>query len=82
MSCGIALCLSSMFHVMHLLLPFPAFIHMHLASHLGALYEPREGRDVGAKPKDGVWWTYPEDGRTRQVLGWEMLTKQVSSNKH
>ena len=26
-----------------------------------------EGHDVGAKPEDGVWWTYPEDGRTPGV---------------
>ena len=58
-------------------------LHIHaLASHLGTLDEPREGRDVGAEPKDGVWWTYPEGGRTGQVLGWEMLAKRVSSNKH
>ena len=43
---------------------------------------PREGPDVGAEPEDGVWWTYPEDGRTKQVTRWEMLTKRVSSNKH
>ena len=33
-------------------------LHIHaLASctHLGMLDEPREGRDVGAEPKDGVW---------------------------
>ena len=46
---------------------------MHLASHLGTLDEPREGRDVGAKPEDDVWWTYPEGVRTGQVLGQEML---------
>jgi hypothetical protein len=55
---------------------------MHLASHLGSLDAPREGRDVGAKPEDGVWWTYPEDERIKQVPGWEMLTKRVSSVKH
>ena len=38
-------------YVMHLVLPF---IHLHIASHLGTLDEPREGRDVGAKPKDLV----------------------------
>ena len=54
MSCGVALCLSSMFHVMHLLLPFPAFIHLHRASQLGTLDEPREGCDVGAKSEDGA----------------------------
>ena len=57
-------------------------MHLHLASHLGMLDEPREGCDVGAEPEDGVWWTYPEDGRNEQVLGWEILTKRVSSNKH
>ncbi|XP_066390657.1 uncharacterized protein [Miscanthus floridulus] len=35
----------------------------------GALDEPREERDVGAKPEDGVWRIYPEDGRTKRVLG-------------
>ena len=44
-------------------------MHLHLASHLGTLDEPREGRDVGAEPEDGVCWTYPEDGRTGPVLG-------------
>ena len=38
-------------------------MHLHLASNLGTLDEPHEGRDVGAKPEDGVWWTYPKDGR-------------------
>ena len=61
-------------YVMHLVLPFFIFMHLHLASHLGALDEPREGRDVGAKPKDSVWWTYPEGERTGQVLGREMFT--------
>ena len=56
-------------YVMHLVLPFITFIHMHLASHLGALDEPREERDVGAEPEDGVWRIYPEDGRTKRVLG-------------
>ena len=44
-------------------------MHLHLASHLGMLDEPREGRDVEAK--DGR--TYPEDGRTKQVPRWEIL---------
>jgi hypothetical protein len=57
-------------------------MYLHLASHLGTLDTPCEGCDVEAEPKDGVWWTYPEDGRTEQVLGWEILTKRVSSNKH
>ena len=49
------------------MLPFLTFMHLHLASHLGMLDERREGRDVGAEPKNGVWWTYPKDGRTKQV---------------
>ena len=57
-------------------------MHLHLSSHLGTLDEPRERRDVGTKPKDGVWWTYPKDGRTKKVPKLEMLTKRVSSNKH
>ena len=59
-------------YVMYLVLPFITFIHIHLASHLGVLDEPREGRDVGAEPEDGVWRIYPEDGRTKRVLGPEM----------
>ena len=57
-------------------------MHLHLASHLGTLDEPREGRDVGDESEDSVWWTYPEDGRTKQVPRWEMLAKRVTSNKH
>ena len=45
---------------------------MHLASHLGALDEPREEHDVGAEPEDDVWSIYPKDGRTKQVIGPEM----------
>ena len=66
---------------MCLMVLFFIFMHLHIASHLGTLDEPREGRDVGAEPEDGVWWTYPEDGRTGQVLGWEILAKRASSNK-
>ena len=51
-------------------------MHLHLASHLGALDEPREGRDVGAKLEVWVWWIYPEDGRTKQVLGQEMSPRR------
>ena len=56
-------------YVMHLVLPFITFIHMHLASHLGALDEPREEHDVEAEPEDDVWRIYPEDGRTKRMLG-------------
>ena len=38
-------------YVMQLVLPFITFIHMHLASHLGTLDEPREGCDVEPNPK-------------------------------
>ena len=44
-------CLLHLLHAMHCLLHFHVFIHMHLASHLGMLYEPREGCDVESKPK-------------------------------
>jgi hypothetical protein len=27
-------------------------------------------------PEDGVWWTYLEDGRTKQVLGSEVSFRQ------
>jgi len=57
-------------------------MHLDLASHLGTLDEPREKHDVRAEPEDSVWWTYPEGGTTGQMLGREMLTKRVSSNKH
>jgi hypothetical protein len=36
---------------MYLVLPFFIFIHLHLASHLGTLDAPREGRDVEPNPK-------------------------------
>ena len=42
-------------------------MHLHLASHLGMLDEPREGREVGTEPEDSVWWTDTEDGRTPRV---------------
>ena len=73
MSCMILGCLEC-YYVMHLILPFFIFMHLHLASHLGMLDEPHEGHGVGAEPEDGVWWTYPEDGRTKQVPRWEILT--------
>jgi hypothetical protein len=60
-----------------------AILHIHaLASHLGMLDELHEGRDVGAKLENGILWTYLEDGRPKQVPGWEMRVKRVSSNKH
>jgi len=53
-----------------------------VASHLGTIDEPCEGRVVGAKPEDDVWWAYSE-------YGWmdsdvhdrrKMLAQQISSN--
>ena len=37
--------------MMHLMLPFSAFMHLHLASHLGMLDEPHEElKDVMLEP--------------------------------
>jgi hypothetical protein len=66
---------------MHLLLPFFAFMHLHLASHLGTLDAPHEGCDVGAEPKDGAWWIYSEDGRTKLVLEPEMPSRWCQLTK-
>jgi hypothetical protein len=54
-----------------------------IAPHFGTIDEPRGERDVGAKPKDDVWWTYSEDGKNQEYrLGPEILAKRVSSNQH
>ena len=34
-----------------------------VAFHLGTIDAPREGRDVGAEPEDGEWWTRLENGQ-------------------
>jgi hypothetical protein len=39
------------FYVMHVVLLFFIFMHLHLASHLGTLDESREGLGVGTNPK-------------------------------
>jgi hypothetical protein len=39
------------FYVMHVVLLFFIFMHLHLASHLGALDESREGHDVESNSK-------------------------------
>ena len=70
--------------MIHLMLPFFAFMHLHLASYLGMLDEPREElKDVMLEPtpKDGVWWTYPKDGRTKQVLGPKMSPRRCKLTK-
>ena len=53
-----------------------------VASHLGTIDEPREGRDVGAEPADGEWWTHLEAGRMDPDVHDQKktLVKQVSSN--
>ena len=53
-----------------------------VASHLGTIDEPCEGRAVGAEIKDDVWWTYPEDGWMDPYMHdrRQMLAKRVSSN--
>jgi hypothetical protein len=66
---------------MHHLLHSHVFIHLHLASHIGMLDAPHEGRDVELTRR-WCWWTYLGDGRIRQVLEWGMLAKRVSSDKH
>ena len=49
-------------YVMHLVLPFFIFMHLHLAfaSHLGTLDEPREGRDVEPNSKIGFGGSIPK----------------------
>ena len=66
---------------MYLALSFFAFMQLHFASHLGMPDKPHEGRDVGAKPEDGVWWTYPKDERTKQVLGPKMSPRRCELTK-
>ena len=39
---------------MRLMVLFFIFMHLHLASHLGTLDAPREGRDDGIEPEDDV----------------------------
>ena len=41
-------------------------MHLHLTSHLGALDEPREGRNEGVEPEDGVGGPIPKmEGLTK-----------------
>jgi hypothetical protein len=44
-------CLSCLLYMMHCPLYFHVFMHLHLASHLGTLAEPREGHDMELSPK-------------------------------
>ena len=54
-----------------------------VASHLGMLHAPREGRDAGVKPEDGVCGPILKmEGPLEYMSEQEMLTKQASSNKH
>ena len=68
---------------MHLILPFFVFIHLHLASHLGMLDEPREGLDMEPNPKTVYGGPIPKMEEPLEYMPeQEMLTKLVSSNKH
>jgi hypothetical protein len=54
---------------------------MHCCISLGTLDVMHEGCGVGAKPKDGVWWIHPEDGRILKFIhGVEMFRKTVQAN--
>ena len=56
---------------MRLMVLFFIFMHLHLASHLGTLDAPREGRDVGVKPEDGVGGSIPRvEGPWSACLEW------------
>ena len=50
--------------------------------HLGTIEEPREGRDIGAEPEDGEWWTCLEDERMDPDVQdrRKLLVEQLSSN--
>ena len=51
-------------------------MHLHLASHLGTLDEPREGRDVGPNPKTVYGGPIPKmEGPLEYMSEQEMLTK-------
>ena len=57
--------------ICRLMVLFFIFMHLHLASHLGTLDAPREGRDVGAKPEDGVGGSIPRmEGPWSACLEW------------
>ena len=58
-------------------------MHLPIASYLGTLDAPREGRDDGIEPEDGVGGPIPKmEGTLEYMPEQEMLAKRVSSNKH
>ena len=58
-------------------------MHLHIASYLGTLDAPREGRDDGIEPEDGVGGLFPKmEGPLVYMPEQDMLTKGVSYNKH
>ena len=65
---------------------FFVFIHLHLASHLGTLDEPRgEPKDMMLEPNPKIVFGGPilkMEGPLEYISQQEMLTKQASSNKH
>ena len=51
-------------------------MHLHLASHLGTIDEPREGYDDGIKLEDGVGGPIPKmEGPLEYMPKQEMLAK-------
>jgi hypothetical protein len=44
------------------------------------LAETLEGCDIGAQPKDGVWWIHPDDGKILKFIhGVEMIPQDDAS---
>ena len=68
------------------MLPFFAFIHLHLASHLGMLDEPcREPKDMMLEPNPKMVLGGPilkMEGPREFMPEPMMLAMRVSSNKH
>ena len=51
-------------------------MHLYIASHLGTLDAPHEGRDDGVEPEDGVDGPIPKmEGPLEYMLEQEMLAK-------
>ena len=70
--------------VMHLMLPFFAFTHLHLASHLGTLDEPHgEPKDVILEPNPKMVFVGPipkMEGPLECMPRVEMFPKIVQAN--
>ena len=70
--------------MMHLMLPFFAFMHLHLACHLGMLDEPhREPKDVMLEPNSKMVFGGPipkMEGPLECMTRVEMFPKMVQAN--